>query len=177
MPKASHLFAVTSLLAQGVTILCIGILGLLAVALAALLPAALGLYHLPIPAKYLDGVDVQTEMAAATLVVLGASACVALSAFVLVLISRIVDSAKTGDPFVSDNAARLNNIGWLLLVIQGVGFVTGVALAQFPPKITQHIDFGFDLSVSGVFAALLVFVLAQIFQRGSEMRAELEGTV
>jgi len=33
------------------------------------------------------------------------------------------------------------------------------------------------ISVTGLFAVLLIFVLAQIFRRGSEMRAELVGTI
>ena len=34
-----------------------------------------------------------------------------------------------------------------------------------------------DLSLSGILAILLVFILAGVFERGAEMREELEGTV
>jgi len=33
------------------------------------------------------------------------------------------------------------------------------------------------ISVTGLFAVLLIFVLAQVFRRGSDMRAELAGTI
>ena len=49
-----------------------------------------------------------------------------------------------------------------------------------PLQLKDHFKFGgfgFDFSPLGVLAILLVFVLAQIFRHGSEMRAELEGTV
>ena len=49
--------------------------------------------------------------------------------------------------------------------------------AMMPEKIREHVSGGFDVSPVGILAALLIFVLAQIFRRGSEMRAELEGTV
>ena len=38
-------------------------------------------------------------------------------------------------------------------------------------------DTGWDLSLNGILAILLVFILAGIFERGAEMREELEGTV
>ena len=98
-------------------------------------------------------------------------------ALILMLIGRIVRSATVDDPFVAKNAMRLNAVGALLLVLQGVGLVTNLAIAALPHAINRHLHFGFGVSMSGLFAALLVFVLAQIFQRGSEMRAELEGTV
>ena len=34
-----------------------------------------------------------------------------------------------------------------------------------------------QISVTGLFAVLLIFVLAQIFRRGSDMRVELAGTI
>jgi hypothetical protein len=65
----------------------------------------------------------------------------------------------------------------LLLAAQFVGLLFDLALNFFPESLSEHVSLGFDASFSGVLAALLIFVLAQIFRRGSEMRAELEGTV
>ena len=47
----------------------------------------------------------------------------------------------------------------------------------YPPHEQRYVQAGFDLSPIGVLAVLLIFVLAQIFHRGAQMRAELEGTV
>jgi hypothetical protein len=38
-------------------------------------------------------------------------------------------------------------------------------------------DVDFGLSFGGVLLALVLFILARVFRKGAEMRAELEGTV
>jgi DUF2975 family protein len=70
--------------------------------------------------------------------------------------------------------------GWLLLVVQLIGFIANLSLnAVIPERLKDQVDIGigFDLSPVGLLAILMIFVLAQIFRHGSEMRAELEGTV
>jgi hypothetical protein len=93
---------------------------------------------------------------------------------------RIVDSALTGDPFVPANAQLLRQIGWLALGInsaQIIGnqiiFNLGKPLAPVELWIAEFSS----IPWLGFFATLLIFVLARVFQRGSEMRADLEGTV
>ena len=114
--------------------------------------------------------------------VAGAVACaagaflLALLALVLLMTARIVKTADS-DPFIADNARRLMQIGWLLLAMQVVGLAADMVMALFPKQVSDHVQAGFDLSPIGVLAVLLIFVLAQIFRRGSEMRSELEGTV
>jgi hypothetical protein len=77
-----------------------------------------------------------------------------------------------------ENADRLNYIAWLLLAIQLVGFAADIAANMLPDRIKDHASISFDgFSAAGILAVLLIFVLAQIFRRGSEMRAELQGTV
>ena len=85
----------------------------------------------------------------------------------------IVASVRGGDPFVVENAMRLQAIAWCLLVIEllrltvaGIG--TAVDIHQLGPT-------GF--SVVPWLAILLLFVLAGVFMRGARMRADLEGTV
>jgi dipeptide/tripeptide permease len=68
-------------------------------------------------------------------------------------------------------------IGWLLLAMQAIGFAADMLMSVFPEQINEHVHAGFDLSPIGVLAALLIFVLAQIFRQGTQMRADLEGTV
>ncbi len=83
---------------------------------------------------------------------------------------RIIDSARIGDPFVPDNARRLRRVGWLLLAFNFCGSSTISA------ALSGGITFPF-VSFSGVLTVLLVFVLARIFDTGSQMRAELKETV
>jgi hypothetical protein len=112
----------------------------------------------------------------------GAVACasgiflLALLSLVLLMTARIVKTAET-DPFVEDNARRLMQIGWLLLAMQIVGLTADMIISFFPQPVRDHVQAGFDLSPIGVLAVLLIFVLAQIFRRGAQMRDELEGTV
>jgi len=83
---------------------------------------------------------------------------------------RIIDSARSGDPFVPENARRLRHIGWLLLAFNLCGGTTLSAVLR------GGITFPF-VSFSGVLTVLLVFVLARIFDTGSQMRAELKETI
>ena len=177
MPQASRLFAFTSWVLKAATVICAGITAILVLCLGALLLAGIGMFHIPIPADVLKGADMREVLVAAAMVIMAAGVVMALVALVLVLITRIVASAMAGDPFVVKNAARLNGIGLLLLAIQGVGLITGIAISAFPAPISKDLNFGFDVSLSGLFSAMLVFVLAQIFRHGSQMRDELDGTI
>jgi len=98
--------------------------------------------------------------------------------------AQIVQTAIRSDPFVADNARRLMRIGWLLVALEGVGIFAPVLLRRLVIHLVPehlrgqvHFNFGFDMWPIGVIAILMIFVLAQIFRRGSEMRAELEATV
>ena len=88
----------------------------------------------------------------------------------------IVESVRAGDPFVGQNAFRLQTIAWALLGLQLLSLVIG-AIAKFVSTPTHpfHVDAGF--STSGWLAVLLLFVLARVFAQGASMRDELEGTV
>jgi hypothetical protein len=46
-----------------------------------------------------------------------------------------------------------------------------------PAAVRAKVHDALPISVTGLFAVLLIFVLAQIFRCGSEMRAELAGTI
>ena len=85
----------------------------------------------------------------------------------------IVDSVRGGDPFVQDNANRLQTIAWCLLGIE----LLRVAVAAIGTAVAIHKDGGSGFSVVPWLAILLLFVLAGVFMRGARMRADLEGTV
>ena len=88
----------------------------------------------------------------------------------------IIDSVEDGNPFVIANAVRLRAIGWMMVGIQVVGLPLATAAGNVADLFGEN-DVGFDLPLNGILAILLVFILAGIFERGTEMREELEGTV
>lgn len=178
MPGTRHLFTVTRGLLRIASLFCLFLIALLGLVLGALALAAMGLFQLPIPANEMEGLTMSQILGAAAMAVAAGEICIALIAWMFLLTARIVDTASHGDPFVTQNADRLNHIGFLLLAIQLIGLATDIAVKTMPDKIKEHVSIGFDgFSATGILAALLIFVLAQIFRRGSEMRAELEGTV
>jgi len=99
-----------------------------------------------------------------------------LNYLVLSRLVAIVETVRSGDPFVAANAQRLQGIAWALLALQLLSMVIGgIAKAVSTPAHPLHLDAGF--SVSGWLAVLLTFVLARVFAEGTLMREELEGTV
>ena len=88
----------------------------------------------------------------------------------------IVQTVRTGDPFVAANAARLQAIGWTLLALQVLSLVVGAIVRSIStPAHPIDVDGGF--SINGWLAVLLTFLLARVFAEGALMRDDLEGTV
>ncbi|HEX5238889.1 MAG TPA: DUF2975 domain-containing protein [Sphingomicrobium sp.] len=88
----------------------------------------------------------------------------------------MVETVRSGDPFVRENAYRLSVIAWLLLIM-GAGNIIFASLGK-GVSISQH-PFYLDVtwSVNGWLTVILTFVLAQVFAAGARMREDLEGTV
>ncbi|WP_395392020.1 DUF2975 domain-containing protein [Novosphingobium sp. BL-8A] len=95
------------------------------------------------------------------------------------LLKRIVGTVGDGDPFVPENARRLTQMAWLSLVVQLLGLpLSGLGAAV--NKIGEghtHLDTMGGISGNGLLLMLILFILARVFRKGAEMRAELEGTV
>ena len=113
-------------------------------------------------------------------VICGICLLIALAAFIgfrfLRELRRIIDTVAEGDPFIPDNAIRLQRMGWLALAIQLIAIPAGV-LSGWASYLAhaRYVDISF--SFSGALLALILFVLARVFRKGSDMREELEGTV
>jgi len=99
-------------------------------------------------------------------------AAVPLTHVVLTRLRDIVETVQRGDAFVPTNAARLRTIAWAVLGHLGVGFVASAASSP-----AQQLDVGWELTPTRWVAVLLLFVLAQVFEEGTRMREDLEGTV
>jgi Protein of unknown function (DUF2975) len=103
-------------------------------------------------------------------------AAIPLNHAVLKRLVAIVETVRSGDPFVAANADRLRAIAWALLALQLLSLVIGaIGEAVSTPDHPLHLDAGF--SVAGWLAVLLTFVLARVFAEGALMREDLEGTV
>jgi hypothetical protein len=84
----------------------------------------------------------------------------------------IVDTVRVGDPFILDNARRLNLIAWSVAALEGLRLVVA-AIAAMVWEAGKIDAFSF----APWLAVLLLFVLAGVFAHGARMRADLEGTV
>ena len=177
MPGKKHLFEVTYWLLKGATLLAFALVGLLVLGLAALLVfvAIVGVNHVNLPID-LGGMSGGQLATVGALALLAALICVVMALFAIMLTTRIIETAMSGNPFVNENAKRLVSIGWLLLAIEGIGFLINLVLAYLlPEKLVTSIEL--EVSPVALLAILLIFVLAQIFRHGSDMREELEATV
>jgi hypothetical protein len=178
MAANSYLFRITHWLLTAAAILMLLFVLLMVIAEGGLAVALFNIdgNHLGIPAD-IAGLSRDTIIAAGVPAVAGMAGGALVLASIFHLTAKIVETAISGDPFVGQNATRLARIGWLLLAIQIGGWVMQLALAPLMHRIHDNMDWDFDPSPIGILGILLVFVLAQVFRRGSEMRAELEGTV
>ena len=179
MPKAHHLFTSTAWTLNAAMLVSLFLTGVLILAFGVCALAAVGLVHLPIPVqdlKDLKDIPLQLIFVAVAVACASGTFLLALLTLMLLMTARLVKTAET-DPFIENNARRLMQIGWLLLAMQIVGLTADMVISLFPKPVSDHVQAGFDLSPVGILAVLLIFVLAQIFRRGAQMRAELEGTV
>jgi hypothetical protein len=126
------------------------------------------------------GVQVSTTSGATfvgmrLIMVLGISA-VPFSHVVLTRLRAIVDTVTTGDPFVQENAARLQTIARAVLGLELTHLLVG-AVAATAFSAGQPIDIGWRFSLTRWLAVLMLFVLARVFEQGARMREDLAGTI
>lgn len=90
-------------------------------------------------------------------------------------LTRIIGSVRDGDPFRPDNADRLSQMGWIALALQ----VCNLILSPISGVIADRIGdtTGIDTSFDTLILALVLFILARVFRKGTQMRDDLEGTV
>jgi DUF2975 family protein len=103
-------------------------------------------------------------------------AAVPITHTVLARLLAIVDTVTAGDPFVLENAARLQTIAWAVLALEALHLVVVIVAASVSTPQTP-LDVGSRLSLTRWLAILLLFVLARVFEQGARMRDDLEGTV
>jgi hypothetical protein len=101
---------------------------------------------------------------------------VPLTHIVLTRLLAIVETVRLGDPFVAENAGRLQTIAWIVLGLELLHLAVG-AIAAGVSTMAHPLDIDWNFSLTRWLAVLLLFVLARVFEHGTRMRDELEGTV
>lgn len=95
---------------------------------------------------------------------------------VLTRLENIVATVREGDPFVAGNAARLQQIAWAVLLLELLHLSVGIVRAGVT-SASARFELDWEFSLTPWLAVLLLFVLARVFDHGTRMRDELEGTV
>ncbi len=99
-----------------------------------------------------------------------------LTHILLTRLLAIIESVRRGDPFVAGNAARLQTTAWALLGLELLHLAVG-AIAAAASSASQPLDLDWNFSITGWLAVLLLFVLARVFDHGTRLRDDLDGTV
>jgi len=166
---SAHALAVARPVIRGLTVLNL----LYAAALALLLVASFLMPGWPERALGFDIVHqyprVPVGLRAIVLVGLAGAAIVHS---VLQRLLAIVDTVRSGDPFLLENARRLDAIAWSVLALEVLRMVVvTIAAAVWEPGRLGGLSFAPWLAV------LMLFVLSGVFAHGARLRADLEGTV
>lgn len=103
-------------------------------------------------------------------------AAVPITHAILARLLGVVDTVWGGDPFIVENAVRLRKIAWAMLSLEALHLVVVIVAANVSTPTTP-LDIGWSFSVTRWLAVLLLFVLARVFEHGTRMREDLEGTV
>ncbi len=134
------------------------------------------LWEYPFKVQYSTVVISWPNTAEARLAVcyVGLGLCTIL-AMALVPLTQLSRSAMTGDPFAMKNVGRLRIIACAFLLVAAGRILVPSVLPSPAYEIFQpahpHLDFG------PLFAALVLFVLAEVFREGVRLREDAEATI
>jgi hypothetical protein len=129
-----------------------------------------------------EGVTAGPELIGALVVILAAiTALLALAIYFFVLLLRMIESVKAGDPFIEANAKRLWLMGWIALAGQLL-MLPIAGLAMWIEEVigdarSAEVEGSIGMNGEGLLLVLVLFILARVFRQGAAMRADLEGTV
>jgi hypothetical protein len=117
------------------------------------------------------------------LMVLGVVFCFLFARFFKTL-RTVIDSVKFGSPLTTANADSLKYMAKLICAILVLGLAADISAPYWLPASDSCENSDFDVYFDAItnvlltlLPALLLVILARIFQNGAEMREELEGTV
>ncbi len=110
---------------------------------------------------------------------LGLGAIIALLVLCLLFLRhllRLLKSAARERPFTHANARRLQRMAWLMLAMELLSILIGAYSAWMGPDFTW-MEVGGGMSITGLVAVLMLFVLARVFAVGAAMRDDLDGVI
>jgi hypothetical protein len=121
---------------------------------------------------FLDADNIRPQLFALLAIL---AAVLAVAVYIVRKLQALIATAAS-DPFIPANAARLRHIGWALVAVQLLALPLGAVARSIAVSTSQFADMG-GINLQSILAILLAFVLAAVFERGTAMRDELEGTV
>lgn len=110
---------------------------------------------------------------------IGLGTIVALLVLCLVFLrhlARLLRSAAGARPFTHANAQRLQRMAWLMLAMEVLSIIIGVYASWMGPDFAW-MEVGGGMSITGLIAVLMLFVLARVFAVGAAMRDDLDGVI
>ncbi|UVI39709.1 DUF2975 domain-containing protein [Qipengyuania spongiae] len=127
-----------------------------------------------------NGIDIVEASPLAAVALLAAIAASLATLFLFFgRLRAIIGTVQEGDPFIPENARRLEAMAWLLLGWEVLAVLVGLLrlhLANLVMEIDNSLDWSFA-DLDGLLVIVILFILARIFRHGAEMREDLEGTV
>lgn len=121
---------------------------------------------------FLDAANIRPQLFALLAILAGV---LVAAIYILRKLQALVASAAS-DPFIPANAVQLRQIGWGLVAVQLLALPLGSIARSIAVSTSQFADMG-GINLQSILAILLAFVLAAVFERGTAMRDEIEGTV
>ena len=94
----------------------------------------------------------------------------------------MIETIGNADPFTPENAQRLKMMAWLALAIQLLALVIAWLRAHTASLWLDRegpglfLDFGRE-DIVGAMTVIVLFILARVFNHGTALREDLEGTV
>jgi hypothetical protein len=88
----------------------------------------------------------------------------------------MIDSVGLGSPFVPENVARLRVMAWLVSAMQAMELLS-LPLTPWLRRAFANPHFFVAFSLAGLVTALLLFTLARVFEQGTRLAEDDEGTV
>jgi len=89
---------------------------------------------------------------------------------------RFVRAVGERQPFTAGNVQRLRRMAWLMLAMETLSILIGLYADWMGPPF-GWMEVGGGMSITGLIAVLMLFVMAHVFAAGTAMREDLDGVV
>jgi hypothetical protein len=124
------------------------------------------------PATVSDLIDKPQALAGLVFII---AAYIGVLIVVLNRLRRVFETLIVGDPFRPQNVARLRVVGFALIGLEVLGYVVHRVIDMFGPGRAH--SFSLSVNLTGWFAILVVFVLAEVFREGARLRQDADLTI